>query len=145
MNITETFAIAIAHHLPTFPAGHKCLNIHGHLIEITVTVKVDNGAKGYAFDHAELEEVAGDILGELDHRPLNGLSIACPNCGTTVKTAGVDGLDDGLAETLLAWLVERFGEAVRGRLGAELVEVHVDEWSSGRTFRLVKHRKSWVR
>lgn len=126
MKFTETYAYACAHHLPTFPEGHKCRRVHGHLCEVTITIEVSNGARGYAFDHADLDGIAKTILGPLDHHMIND----------------VPGLEDGLAETQLAWLVHRWQKHVEP-LGATLVECHLDELSSGGTFRAVKHRKSW--
>lgn len=128
MRFTEEWAYAHAHHLPTFPEDHKCRRIHGHLNIVTATFSVPNGPKGYAFDHSELDGVAARVLVHLDHRLIND----------------VPGLEDGLAETQLAWLVDRFGSEVAS-LGATLVEMHLDEWSSGGNYRPVRHRKSWNR
>lgn len=124
---TETFAYAHAHHLPTFPDGHKCREMHGHLTEVTITLDVDHSGRRYAFDHAEIDRMAARVLSKLDHKMINE----------------VEGLADGLAETQLAWIVERFSMEVGMFAGAMLREVHLDEWSTGSTYRLVKHRKSW--
>jgi 6-pyruvoyltetrahydropterin/6-carboxytetrahydropterin synthase len=127
LRFTERFAYAHAHHLPTFPDGHKCRRVHGHLNEVTITIEVATGSNGYAFDHAELDKVGARVLGPLDHALINT----------------VTGLEDGLAETQLAWLVPRFA-AEAERLGGRLIAVDLDEWSSGGNYRLVKHRKSWA-
>jgi 6-pyruvoyltetrahydropterin/6-carboxytetrahydropterin synthase len=124
---TETFAYCHAHHLPTFPEGHKCRGMHGHLSEVTITMDVDHTGRRYAFDHAEIDLMAARVLVKLDHKTINE----------------IEGLADGLAETQLAWLVERFSMEVGMLAGAVLREVHLDEWSTGSTYRLVKHRKSW--
>jgi 6-pyruvoyltetrahydropterin/6-carboxytetrahydropterin synthase len=124
---TETFAYAHAHHLPTFPDGHKCRSMHGHLSEVTITIDVDHAGRRYAFDHAEIDKMAARVLVKLCHHTINE----------------VPGLEDGLAETQLGWLVERFALEVGMFAGAVLREVHLDEWSTGSTYRLVKHRKSW--
>ena len=126
MIFTETYAYTCAHHLPTFPDGHKCRRVHGHTCDVTITIQVSNGPTGYAFDHGELDKCAAAILAPLDHHLIND----------------VPGLEDGLAETQLAWLVHRW-QIHAFQLGGRLVECHLDEWSSGGTFRLVKHRKSW--
>ena len=44
----------------------------------------------------------------------------------------------------LAELVEKFRAEAR-TLGADLLEAHLDEMSSGGRFRPVEHRKSWVK
>ncbi len=124
---TETYAYVHAHHLPTFPDGHKCRAMHGHLSEVTITFDVDHAGRRYAFDHAEIDKVAACVLSKLDHKTIND----------------IDGLADGLAETQLSWLVERFAAELGQFAGAMLREVHLDEWSTGSTYRLVKHRKSW--
>lgn len=123
----EKYAYAHAHDLPGFPDGHKCRRMHGHLNEVTIVLRVDDGPNGYAFDHSLIDGVAARILSSLDHRYIND----------------VEGLEDGLAETQLAWLVAKFAPVLLDHLGAVLIEVHLDEWSSGSTFRKVKHRKSW--
>jgi 6-pyruvoyltetrahydropterin/6-carboxytetrahydropterin synthase len=123
---TEQYCYTAAHHLPTFPEGHNCRRVHGHTYKVTISLAVDDGPEGYAFDHACLDNVAAAVLGPLDHATIND----------------VEGLEDGLAETQLAWLVERFRGAL-AELDAELLEVHLDECSSGGRFRYVKHRKSW--
>jgi 6-pyruvoyltetrahydropterin/6-carboxytetrahydropterin synthase len=127
MIMTETYSYAHAHHLPTFPADHKCRRVHGHISDVTITIEVENGEKGYAFDHALLDGVARDAIGPLDHQLINE----------------IPGLEDGLAETQLAWIVAGL-EIALAPLGATLTRVDLDEWSSGSTLRRVAHRKSWV-
>ena len=111
---------------PTFPDDHKCRRIHGHTCEVTISIRVDDGPEGYAFDHARLNDVARDVIGPLDHQLIND----------------IPGLERGLAEDQVGWLVDRFARGLAD-LGGELVQLHHDEWSSGGVLRLVKHRKSW--
>jgi len=127
--LRETFTITYAHSLPTFPEGHKCRAVHGHTATITVDVFAPiDGMRGYALDHAEIGRVLTPSLRALDHKYIND----------------VPGLDDGLAETLLAWLVDRFSRQLK-QLGAgvELRGVELNEMSSGGTFQLVTHTKIW--
>jgi len=142
---TETYAYAHAHHLPTFPDGHKCREVHGHLTEVTITFDVDHSGRRYAFDHAEIDRMAARVLSKLDHVTVNNVNATpstCEACGT-VSYADDGPLFDGLAETQLDWLAEQFKRELGMVAGAMLREVHLDEWSTGSTFRLVKHRKSW--
>lgn len=171
MLITETFAFCFAHHLPTFPEGHKCRRVHGHTAEVHVTVRVPDGL---AVDHALLRKRLGAHVHLLDHRLVNE----------------IEGLANGLAESILGWLVDRFiadAKALRaetridlpcpwcggqrghvvgcpspddandprwrahyvksghGKMFFEVERVDFDELSGGESLTLVKHRKSWER
>lgn len=128
VTMKETFAFAASHSLPTFPVGHKCRRTHGHLWRVTVVVEVEVGDAGYAFDHADLEQVAKETIGQLDHRNLND----------------IHGLERGLAEDVLVWLVDRVAKDVAVR-GGVLVEVELAEGSSGGALREVWHVKKWSR
>ena len=126
--MTETYRIAFAHCLPTFPEGHKCRRVHGHVADIVITVEATHEGR-YAFDHGDFDLLALEVLGPLDHRMVNE----------------IEGLEDGLAETLLAWIVARLHDAVARRWsGVRLLGVHFDEHSTGSTLRPIPpHRKSW--
>lgn len=126
MIMQETFAFCASHTLPTFPEGHKCRRCHGHLWRVTIGVRVDVGERGYAFDHADLDLVALETVKPLDHAHLND----------------IPGLERGLAEDVLAWLVPRVAASVAARRG-ELVALDLHEGSSGATLREVWHTKSW--
>jgi 6-pyruvoyltetrahydropterin/6-carboxytetrahydropterin synthase len=129
MNIefVETYAYSMAHTLPTFPDGHKCRRVHGHTNEVTIVVRAGEGPGGYWLDHARLGDVAQAVIGLLDHRYIND----------------IPGLEDGLAETQLTWIVRGFKNQIE-KIGGELIEVHLDEWSScSPALRKVRHRKSW--
>jgi len=123
----ETYTVVYAHSLPSFPEGHKCRAVHGHTANITLDVEADAGENGYAFDHAELDVAVAPALRRIDHHYIND----------------IPGLEDGLAESLLAWLVERFKRSV-APLHGKLTRVELHELSSGSTFRLVDHVKIWT-
>ena len=121
----ETFAYTFAHHLPGFPDTHPCHGLHGHTATITITVEVEHGG-AYAFDRAELAEVGKDVTRKVDHRLINE----------------VPGLEDGLAESQLRWLVQHFEAALTERWHAKLVRAELDEFSAENA-RLVHHRMVW--
>lgn len=126
MLMIEEYAFAFAHRLLTFPEGHKCREIHGHTATVTIHVAVNDGP-GYAFDHAALDDIAKVVLTPLDHHMINE----------------VPGLEDGLAESMLAWLVREFAPLLT-LIGGRLVRLDLVELSSGRNFRLTKHQKTWT-
>ena len=126
MIMQETFAFSASHTLPTFHDGHKCRACHGHLWRVTIEIRVDTGEQGYAFDHADLDLVALEAIKPLDHKHLNDIA----------------GLERGLAEDVLAWLVPRVGAAVERR-GGSLLGLDLSEGSSGATLREVWHIKRW--
>ena len=133
MRYTETYSYAHAHYLPTFPEGHKCRLVHGHINDVMITWEVVLGSEGYAFDHALLHEVATAVIGPLDHTLIN-----------TVHPS----LADGLAESQLLYIVRGLHRVAHDHLPPEsiprLIEVHLDEWSTGGRLQRVAHRKSWI-
>jgi 6-pyruvoyl-tetrahydropterin synthase len=133
MRYTETYSYAHAHHLPTFPEGHKCRRVHGHVNDVTITWEVDLPPGGYAFDHALLDKVATLVIGPLDHALVNDVHPS---------------LADGLAESQLMYIVRGMLTTAQAIIpsaaNARLIEVQLDEWSTGGSLRKVAHRKSWI-
>ena len=78
-----------------------------------------------AFDRAELDAVADRVLAPLRYKVINE----------------VPGLEDGLAETQLRWLVDAFSRALF-ELGAVLVGAELVEMAAVRN-RLVHHGLLW--
>lgn len=126
----ERFAFSAAHHLPTFPEGHKCRRVHGHTWEVVVDVEADERASesGYAIDHALLRRVCWEEIGRLDHRMIND----------------IEGIERGLAEDILAWMVERLTDAIEGALGLAIARIELIEHSSSEGAP-VAHSKVWQR
>lgn len=61
-----------AHSLPRVPAGHKCRRLHGHSYVVVIEVAGPvGGESGWVMDLDVLHELAGEIVGRLDHRCLN--------------------------------------------------------------------------
>lgn len=126
MTMTETFTYAMAHHLPTFPEGHKCRRVHGHTCHLHVTVEVEDNGSGYSFDHSRLRDACTEIVRELDHHLVNDVA---PE------------LEDGLAESQLRWFEPKIRTAC-GLLGATLLRLDHDEDSSNYLMQKITHRKS---
>lgn len=123
----ERFAFSAAHHLPTFPEGHKCRRVHGHTWEVVVDVEADDledGNAGFAIDHAILRRVAWKVIGQLDHQTINE----------------VKGLERGLAEDILLWLAKQLPEVIAMPIARiELIEHSSSEGAP------VAHSKVWTR
>lgn len=85
-----------------FLEGHKCRRVHGYTWDVALDVEVAHGddPHGYVFDHAVLRRVAWDVIGQLDHHLLNE----------------IEGLERGIAEDVLSWLVVALAEAINGGL-----------------------------
>ncbi len=69
--ISKTFGFAASHALTGLPAGHKCLRLHGHNYQVTVTVEAAAlDATGMVMDYAELGPFRDWLKAEVDHRHL---------------------------------------------------------------------------
>lgn len=127
----ERFAFSAAHHLPTFPEGHKCRRVHGHTWEVVVDVEVapeDVADSGCAIDHTVLRRVAWKVIGQLDHQLINE----------------IEGLERGLAEDILAWLAVQLRTPIEDCLGMRVAQIELIEHSSSEGAR-VEHSKIWKR
>lgn len=90
--LIKKFRFDAAHHLPTFPEGHKCRQLHGHTfhVELVLEGEVDP-AVGYLMDFGEIKRVAGPVMDGLDHQLLND----------------IPGLEVPTGEVLSRWLFDR--------------------------------------
>jgi 6-pyruvoyltetrahydropterin/6-carboxytetrahydropterin synthase len=89
VELTKQFHFEAAHHLPTFPANHKCRRLHGHSFRFDVVVGGDvDPDQGYLIDYGEIKTVVEPIVARLDHYYLNEL----------------EGLANPTAENLAKWL-----------------------------------------
>lgn len=97
VELTRSFTFDAAHHLPTFPEGHKCRGQHGHSfrVEIRVAGEVDE-AKGYLIDFADVKAACEPVRQELDHAYLNNIA----------------GLEIPTAENLSRWIWNRLKPAL---------------------------------
>lgn len=72
ITLRRTFDFEAAQHLPSFPEGHKCRQMHGHSfgLEVCVTGSADPKS-GLLYDHAKIAEAVRPLLKKLDHTCLN--------------------------------------------------------------------------
>ena len=72
ISLRRKFDFEAAQHLPSFPEGHKCRQLHGHsfVLEVVVTGTV-KPATGLFYDHAEIAGAVRPVVEKLDHTCLN--------------------------------------------------------------------------
>jgi 6-pyruvoyltetrahydropterin/6-carboxytetrahydropterin synthase len=129
VTMIEEYAFSAAHHLPGFPDGDRDRGMHGHTWTVAIHVEVELGDNGFAFDHALLDTVADDVLVIIESKVLNTIF----------------GLEDGLNETIAAWLGRSFGWSLARHCGtrAKLRRLILGQLGSGKCRRLVNHKTVW--
>ena len=92
MEIYKKFTIESAHWLPNVPDGHKCGRLHGHSINIIISVadSVDEQS-GWVMDFADIKTAFKPIYHLLDHNCLNN----------------IDGLENPTSENICLWIWEK--------------------------------------
>lgn len=97
--LSKTFQIESAHHLPHVPKGHKCGRIHGHSFQITLTLTGPVDEKmGWVVDYGDVKAAFKPLYDQLDHNYLNE----------------IPGLENPTSENLAAWIANRFKLDVDG-------------------------------
>lgn len=92
VQLVKTFGFEAAHHLPSFPEGHKCRRLHGHSYSVEVVVEGEIPAgRTYLIDYADVKAAFEPIRKQLDHCYLNEIA----------------GLEDPTAEVIAAWIWDR--------------------------------------
>lgn len=92
VRLSKTFYFEAAHHLPTFPEGHKCRRLHGHSFRFDLVLEGEvDPAKGYLVDYGEIKRAADPVVKQLDHFYLNE----------------VEGLANPTSENIARWLWDR--------------------------------------
>jgi 6-pyruvoyltetrahydropterin/6-carboxytetrahydropterin synthase len=99
VELTKSYRVQAAHHLPNVPEGHKCRNLHGHTyrIEVTVAGEVDERT-GWLADFHTINEAIAPLREQIDHRNLND----------------VPGLENPTSERLAKWLWDGLIQALPG-------------------------------
>lgn len=72
ITLRRKFDFEAAQHLPSFPPGHKCRQMHGHSfrLEVCVSGPVD-APSGLLYDHAKIAAAVRPLVEKLDHTCLN--------------------------------------------------------------------------
>lgn len=101
------FHYEAAHHLPLVPTGHQCGRMHGHSYHLTVVVDGPVDDTGFVADFADIKDIAGVLVKQLDHHCLNDII----------------GLENPTVENQLVW----FWQGLKLVLPARLVELRLQE------------------
>ncbi len=90
--LIKSFDFDAAHHVPSFPEGHRCRNTHGHAyrVEVVLTGEVDP-ATGILIDFKHIKAALDPLRERLDHSLLND----------------IPGLENPTTELLAKWLFDR--------------------------------------
>jgi 6-pyruvoyltetrahydropterin/6-carboxytetrahydropterin synthase len=72
ISLRRIFDFEAAQHLPSFPEGHKCRQMHGHSFQLEVVVSGAVDPKtGLFYDHGKIAAAVRPIVDLLDHTCLN--------------------------------------------------------------------------
>lgn len=73
VTIAKQFTFDAAHHINTFPDGHKCKRMHGHTYHVELVFRGDVDERGLCagIDYADVAEFWAYIHNAVDHRVLN--------------------------------------------------------------------------
>lgn len=107
--ITRTYEIAAAHHLPTLPDEHKCARQHGHNFRITLTISGKlHPVHAWVVDYGELDRLWEPLHKRMDHSDLN---LLIPN---------------PTSEAIAAWIYTALAGSIAD-IGGRLVAVRIEE------------------
>ncbi len=89
MEIYKKFTIEAAHWLPNVPDGHKCGRLHGHSINIIITMSGEVPKDtGWVADFSDIKTAFNPLYELLDHNCLNH----------------IEGLENPTSENLCYWI-----------------------------------------
>ena len=90
--IVKSFTFEAAHHLLSFPEGHRYRRLHGHSFRVEVWLTAEPaGPHQWIVDFAEIEDAIGELKETLDHSYLNE----------------IDGLEQPTLEVIGAWISQQ--------------------------------------
>lgn len=89
MQIYKKFTIESAHWLPNVPDGHKCGRLHGHSINIIISISGEVAKdSGWVADFTDIKSAFKPLYEILDHNCLNH----------------IEGLENPTSENLCFWI-----------------------------------------
>jgi 6-pyruvoyltetrahydropterin/6-carboxytetrahydropterin synthase len=92
VTLVKSFEFDAAHHLPCFPEGHKCRNLHGHTYRVDLVIEGDMpDDQHYLVDFGDIKAVAEPVRAMLDHTCLND----------------IEGMKTPTAERICEWIHDR--------------------------------------
>lgn len=115
LEISRTFDLQAAHHLPVVPEGHKCRRLHGHTWSIRVVVTGDiSPITGWIIDYADLDAIWDhEVHRKLDHSLLN------------------DSIPNPTTEIMAGWMYAKLQPPLAKR-GVRLLRIEIDEGGRSR-------------
>lgn len=124
IEISRTYHLDAAHHLPDVPDDHKCKRPHGHTWEVTVWIRGPiRPGLSWVMDYAELDEIWNrTIRNRLDHRDLNEVLETTPT-----------------TERIVQWIYVQLEQAMPD--GIHVSEVNAREGEGGRCRLVVESAK----
>jgi 6-pyruvoyltetrahydropterin/6-carboxytetrahydropterin synthase len=107
MEIYKEFHFEAAHRLPNVPSGHKCARLHGHSIQVRLSVSGEAPEPaGWVMDFADLKAGFQPILEQLDHYYLNDIA----------------GLENPTSENIARWIWARLRPVMPALSAVEIRE-----------------------
>lgn len=92
VELIKSFSFEAAHHLPSFPDGHKCRRMHGHSFRVDVSVEGEIPTGQYHLvDYGEIMDLIEPLRKQLDHYCLNE----------------IEGLENPTSEMIAKWIWDR--------------------------------------
>ena len=92
VRLVKTFTFEAAHHLPSFPEGHRCRRMHGHSFKVDVIVQGDiPHGRHYLIDYGDIKAAIDPIHDQIDHHCLNE----------------INGLENPTSEMIAKWLWDK--------------------------------------
>jgi len=107
MEIYKKFTVESAHWLPNVAEGHKCGRLHGHSIEIIITLSGEISKKeGWIADFSDIKSAFKPLYDTLDHHCLNH----------------IEGLENPTSENLCLWIWAKLKPKLRALSQVEVCE-----------------------